>query len=299
MNPGRTPVLIAVIVTIVLGCKKSDESKKFSIKINDSTWTMPETSVKSIYFAKFQHLFIDASDGREWFRLGTNINTASPLTSYKFEPNGNNAAAIQLENVPGYFITDNNVADVGGSFSLTSFDTAQKRLSCNFLLNCYNGDRLNKKTLSSTLSDLPFSIDTLSNVGNLMSCTINGVKTINWETSQWGSLLNCGSTRLDLEFHSMASFRALRFYIPFSIGTGTYPIYPYTAPYNNCNQNYITAKYDIDSTYYPTSGTISITTLDAVQRKMEANFSLNVKDSRGDRIQFTNGSFKLNTWRDR
>lgn len=299
MKPIGTAVLIVAIVTTLFGCKKKDDSAKFTIIINDSAWALQEIGVKAVYFPKFQHLFINASDGKKWFYLGVTINATSPLTTYLFEPNGNNAAAIQYENIPGYFISDNNVADAGGSFSLAAFDTVKKRLSGSFLLNCYNGDRLNRKTLSSTLSGLSFSIDTLRDVGNQMTCTINGVRTTNWETKEWGSLINCGSARLDLEFNSMADFRALWFYIPFGMGTGTYPIYPYTAPYNNCNQNYVTAKYEIDSTYLPTSGTITITKLDVSQRKMEANFSLNVKDSRGERIQIDNGSLKLNTWRDR
>jgi len=132
-----------------------------------------------------------------------------------------------------------------------------------------------------------------------MSCTIGGVRTTNWETTEWGSNTNCGSARLDVEFHSMADFRALWFYIPFSVGTGTYPVYTYAAPYNSCGANYITAKYELDSTYFPTSGTITITSLDVAQRKMEASFNLNVEDSRGERIQFANGSVKLNTWRDK
>jgi hypothetical protein len=38
--------------------------------------------------------------------------------------------------------------------------------------------------------------------------------------------------------------------------------------------------------------------MDVVQRKMEANFNLDMKDSRGDRIQITNGSFIINRWAD-
>jgi len=113
MKSIRSAVLTVLVGITLFGCKKKDDSIKFTININDSAWAIQEAGVKAVYFPKFQHLFINASDGRKWFYLGTNINAASPLTNYAFEPNGNNAAAIELENIPGYFISDNNVADAG------------------------------------------------------------------------------------------------------------------------------------------------------------------------------------------
>lgn len=285
-------VLLAAIT--LCGCVKKDEATKFTINIDDTSWRLRETGVNATYYSNANLLDVTASDGTKWFYLSVYLNAAAPVSNYVFEPNGNNAASIQIENVPHVFISNNNVADAGGSLTMTAFDKAQKKLSCNFQLTCYGGDRVSKRMVSATLSNLSFKIDSLKHI-NTMACTVNGVKTINLQTKT-GTFLSFASAGVDLRFSSTNGPRGLYFGIPFSFGTGTYPVQP--GAIFGYSPDKITGGYYLDSAYYPTSGTINITRLDVAQRKMEASFSLDMKDSRGDRIQTTNGNFIVNYWSD-
>jgi hypothetical protein len=290
--------LLAVCLLCNQGCKKKDDSSsKFKIIINDLAWAVNDGDIKAVYYPKFHHLFVDAQDYAHHFLLGVSMDTSNPLKNYTLEANSENSASIVLANDSGYYMSDINSATVGGEFSLNAFDTVYKKISCNFQLVCYTGDGIYKKTISSTLTDLPLVIDTFSDVGNRMTCTVNGVKITNWQSKEWSSIVTCGSTSLDFSFRSLGSPRSIDFRIPLGIGTGTYPVLPYTAL---CDQSKVTAKYDLGAAYFPTSGTINITNLDVAQKKLEAVFNLDLKDSTtGDHIQITNGSIKLNTWKDK
>jgi hypothetical protein len=108
--------------------------------------------------------------------------------------------------------------------------------------------------------------------------------------------LTCGTDAVNFRFSSTNGPRGLYFSIPLSFGTGTYTVQP--GAIFGCIPNKLAAGYYLDSAYYPTAGIINITKMDVAQRKMEANFNLDLKDNRGDRIQITNGSFIINRWTD-
>lgn len=286
------PVLLAVIA--LCACVKKDDPTKFTINIDDTPWHLRETGIQATYYPNGSLLYVSAGDGIKWFQFSVYLNATSPIGSYVFEANGNNAASIQMENVPFNFISNNNVADAGGSFSVTAFDTAQKKLSCNFQVRCYGEDRITKKVVLATLSNLSFKMDSLK-YNNTMSCTVNGVKTVNLQTKT-GNFLTCGTDAVNFRFSSTNGPRGLYFSIPLSFGTGTYTVQP--GAIFGCSPGKLAAGYYLDSAYYPTTGSINITKMDVVQRKMEANFNLDMKDSRGDRIQITKGSFIINRWTD-
>jgi hypothetical protein len=294
MKPAIRPALIMLLVGGLSSCKKKDDTK-FTITINDTPVHLSETGVTATYYPQAQFLYIKASE-QMFLDLSVYLDAASPVKNYVFEPNGSNAASIQLGDGSGVFMSDNNVADAGGSFSLTAFDTVGKILSFSFRTTCYAGDRAVKKIVSSTITNLSFKVDTLRYRGNSMSCTVNGVKATNWQT-QTGAYLSNFSNGLTFKFTSSSVPRGLYFNIPFGLGPGTFSMYPgaYGSAYNPGKAE---GAYVIDSVYYPTSGTINITRLEVAQRKFEASFNLNVQDSRGDRIQITNGSFVINTWKD-
>lgn len=286
----------------------------FTATINGTEWA-PDYC-KATYNVERHQLKLFASDslGKYYLTVGISIDSVSPLKKYVLESNGNNVAEV----VAGMeqYNTDHNLADAGGSFTLSSLDTLNGTLSGSLQFLSYSGDRIKKLTFSAdSLKNIPIQLDTSSYDGSLASCTVNGVKNTRWQSRNFFAKVTCSTItdtaiidkRLELHIESIVggypNHRFILFRIPLNNPAGTYTVYPDSAPYFYCGRMNITSGYwinNIDVGYLATEGNITITQIDTVMKKIKADFNISYKDvaGSGETIQISNGHIELNSWED-
>jgi hypothetical protein len=272
------------------------EKGDFEMTIDGKPWA--PKSFTAVWYSNYNDLYIVAHDAFGRFNLGVNLDSNNTLKTYLLEANSSNSASLAQS---GPFSSDNNTADIGGKFSLQSFDKAAKQVSCSFQFNAFSDDNKTKSVISASLVNLPLTIDSSRDEGNSMECTVKGVNTGTWRSREWLAFPQCGNS-LEIRFQSLGGYRYLYFRIPFSKGTGTYSVLPAYLPYSLCNSDSIISSYVANSyanPYFPVSGTITITKMDAAAKKLEADFNLICKDASNPQqtVQLTNGKLRLNTWK--
>lgn len=207
------------------------------------------------------------------------------------------------------FYSDNNMADAGGEFTLTKFDTVNKKISGILQFTGYDRYRTYKGKFASTIiEDIPLKIDTSNYKGNYVSCTVQGATTTNWKTKNVRGTIDCMSgaeETLYIRISSMikvyVSGKDLLFIIPLKNGKGKYQIYPDQPPYIYCGNNYMMSSYcsyNYDKRYFATSGELNIINVDTANRKLSATFNIQYRDttSKRETVQISNGTINLNTW---
>ena len=278
----------------------------------DSTEWRPR-NLTATYFPKWNELYFRAGDregpGSSNFTMhaGLGVDSIVALKKYLLEPHGDNNA--QLFN-NGYFYSDHNMADAGGSFTLTKFDLVNKRVSGILQFKGYNRNKTKSVTFSSKkIENIPLSIDTTSNPDNTATCAIAGVVTTNWQRNITSARVGCytslGQESLSVDINSLAysygSDRSIHFEIPLNNGKGTYMVS--TKPYVSCAMDGIYSSYivnDFYNMYLPVSGQMTIESIDVANRKLNASFNINYRDTtKGETINITNGKLKINYWRGR
>ncbi len=288
------------------------DSWVFIANINGAKWV--PGYCEAVYNVKRHQLHLYASDtlGTYHLAVGISIDSISPLKKYVLESNGDNAAEIDAG--MEQYNTDHNLADAGGSFSLSSFDTLHGTFSGSLQFLSYSADRAKKLTFSTdSLKNIPVRIDTSAYDGSLASCTVNGVKSTHWQSRNFFAKITCstitdtGAIKKSLELHIQSivggfpNHRYLLFRIPLDNPVGTYTVYPDAAPYSYCGRMNITSGYCIDNydnSYHVTDGNITIIQNDPVLKKMKANFNISYKNLNvpGETIQISNGHIELNSW---
>lgn len=207
------------------------------------------------------------------------------------------------------FYSDNNMADAGGEFTLTKFDTINKKISGILQFTGYDRYRTYKGKFASTIiEDIPLKVDTTNYKGNNASCTVQGAATSYWETKNVYASIDCMSGNeetLSIQITSMVKYyvsgKVLLLTIPLKNGKGKYQIYPNQPPYSYCHNDYMTSSfcsYNYDKRYLATSGELNIINVDTAQRKLSATFNIQYRDttSKNETVQISNGTINLNTW---
>lgn len=320
------PLSIFTFLLLTSGCVKDNDdptdppppdpitnadSAKF-IGLIDSTEWAPRY-LTATYFSKWNELYLRAGDvkgpgsSNSTVQAGLAVDSVVALKKYLLEPHGDNNA--QLFN-NGYYYSDHNMADAGGSFTLTKFDLVNKRVSGVLQFKGYNYKKTKSITFTSKkIEDIPLTIDTTSNPGNTASCTIAGVVTTNWQRNITIASLGCynslGQESLYIDIESLSDYygndRSIHFEVPLQYGKGTYLIS--TKPYISCAMDGIYSKYmvnDYNNMYLPVSGQMTIESIDVANRKLKASFSINYQDTtKGEMINITNGKLNINYWRGR
>ena len=305
--------VVLSLTLIICGCSKDDvdpgevDPGKLVATINGSKWA--PTKHEAIYYPKWRQILIIASDANHKLTVGINIDSVNIFKSYTLESNGDNGASLQTGQT--YYSSDQNMIDAGGNFVLTKLDTAKKQLSGSLQFVAYPPSRTDKLIFtSSEITDIPIKIDTVDYDGSYVTCTVNGVKATNWRSIDVWGRIDCiaGGTRKRLQLNIASLLnpgppngRYIVMKIPLDNGVGTHIIYPDSPPDFYCGTTKITSRYnlgDSDNGYYAISGTITISKIDTVLKKMNASFSINFKDtsSRQETIQITNGILNLNYW---
>lgn len=315
-------ILIGIsILLVVQSCSKPDDlpvQQKdpglVSGKIDGNGWE--PVKYKATYYPKWSQVVITADypdypapESYKFYNLtfGVNIDSLNPLKSYSLVPHGDNNAL--LYNPQGFFLTDQNEADAGGNFSLLKLDTLNRKLSCRMDFIAYSTNRSKKLSFTQgEFIDITLVVDQQDNPGEYMECSITGVNNTRWKakdfqikavTCSWG---NGTGKRITVEAVSIVGQRLLTFQIPLNNGVGNFPLYPTLAPYSFCSNLAITSTYNMnnsESTYFVTSGTINISELDILGKKLKATFNGTYKDTlRQEVLEITNGLLNINDWRD-
>jgi len=288
---------------------KDIDSGKFLATIDGSTWH--PTIHKATYYSKYNELTVSAiENGSTSTRLwgGIDIDLTNPIKTYLLEPNGNNAFGINIKEQKVFF-SNNNIADAGGTFTLTKFDTVNKKISGILQFTGYNEYQEKIKFASTVIDDLPLKIDTTNYNGNIASCTVQGASTSFWQSKNIRAFVECISgveETLYIRINTMTALyqngKELLFVVPLKNSKGKYQIYPFLPPYFYCGDKRMTSafcSYNPTNMYYPTSGELNITNIDTSLRKLKATFNVQYRDttSKGETIQVSNGTITLNTWK--
>ena len=306
----------------MLSCKKDKgtpiptDTGTFTASINGQSWNPHRHS--ATYYSQWKQLYIsckrDEYDNPYGFNAGFIIDPANALRTYLLEPNGSSVARV-IDPLGSIFFTDQNLADAGGSFTLTKFDTVQHLLSGQFQFKAYTADRNGQLIFSNNvITDIPLFVDAANSYdGSTASCDIAGTSNISWFTKDFNKKISCFITGLHDSTVSISiraivhddgyGDRNLTFFIPLKKPAGTYPVYSVHSAANSCAlSGDITCRYGFgigdQYDYFPTSGTFTINLIDTVARKINANFNVVLKDSlTSQTIQVSNGQLFINGWK--
>jgi hypothetical protein len=290
------------------GIQITPDPGTFNATINSVTWNPPKH--KAVYNKTYHELYITASDDSYTLSMALGYDSVSMLKSYPLESNGDNDAVLRIGN--DFYYSGTNMRDAGGSFVLTKLDTVQRKVSGLLQFVGYTSTRDKRVNfLSTAIEDLPLSVDTFRYDGNHADFTVIGATTTICHSKIPSARISCISDykykKMEVNITSAlgefsALGRYLKFQIPTYLPTGAVQILPDTPPYTYCGgNNNVTARYVIDDynkAYYATSGTINFTSIDTTQRRLNATFTLSLKDttSRQESIQIVNGRLTIDRW---
>jgi hypothetical protein len=304
---------IFLSLLIISSCKKDNNKPNppqqtppdpgtFKISFNNENWTAPERH-KVFYFPKRQELYVSASGDTSSYFCGIRLDPSNITKTYILQNHGTNLASFIAHD--NYTSTLFNVADIGGSFTITKFDTVQKKFSATFNYVAYDLSRKIRYNIQSVdVTDIPINIDdTTTYAGNTAQLTFIGAQTATWNTSNITTGINCyvkdgrmTYNVLSVNLYSISSMRrTMKFNIPLWFKTGSYPITP--SYFNDCDELRIFARYTPpDGPYfsYPTSGSMQITSIDTIAKSLKTTFSYTFRDTLfKENIQVTNGSLDV------
>lgn len=299
----------------------------FSAALNNSSWN--GCKYKATYFYKDKQLCIASIDeqSKNEFRFYIQVDSVNPLKTYFFGRHSIHGlemvANVNTVNLAesGKSFCDLPKPNVGGEIKITQLDTITKKLSATFSAIGYNPTANKFNTITNGIIT-NIKLDTSSYMfgyypvdKSFVSATINNdvwrgsgffIKSITTGGSIQG--LEIKATGYTNKYHQILDYygrapieeRFLSIYIPTNFPLGTYTLYPERAPYFYAPvSSYILFSYserEYFNRFQPTSGFITITNIDRVNRNLDATFSAQTKDSLGNSLNFTNGKVHIVNW---
>lgn len=332
--------LFTVPVMLSIGCHKSDpadttntgnpstnnptpiidrDSGSFLATVNGKEWHPIYHS--AIYSSKWNQLYISASDtnmllsNKPTLVGGINLDASNLLKKYLLQPNGENTFRLTYTGdatYSGNFYSDYNIADGGGFFTLTKFDTVKKAVSGILQFKGGHQSLLRTVDFSSTIiENLPLKIDNQNYNGNYASYTIQGATTVDLKSKDIYAKIDCTSGTMKSLYIGVCSVlqgfpdegRNVFIRVPLVNGKGKYQVYPALMPYVDCNDTHIISSYCgqyFSKKLFAVTGELNIESIDVANRKLAATFSVLYRDTtaKGDTVTITNGKINLNTWSD-
>ncbi|HEX7902981.1 MAG TPA: DUF6252 family protein [Chitinophagaceae bacterium] len=302
----------------------------FSATINNEPWIA--CNYKAVYYTKDKVLSMTAIDQNSniELRFFITLDTILQLKTYTINSNENNGLEIVQTIMNGnssgedIYFCDLISPTTGGTITISKLDTLTGKISGTFNVTGYSRDQHETMTLTNgLLNDVKLVKSSLSYFdGSYISSNINGT---NWyangvfskvtlyigsplysflEVRAMGYPEDLGECPQYLSSYSRNIFwaggRNFVFNIPLSQGTGTYPLQP-SNMYNQTisSQHYLFSynHHDFDNRYYPLLGSnITLTSLDTAHRNLDAIFTTQVQDSRGNNINLTTGKIHIRNW---
>lgn len=328
-----TATLLSVsLLLTIYSCKKNGSSDDKDVDIDSGKFLALVDSTKwhpayhdAIYYSKWNQLYIKVKDRVTWARLegGVNLDSINPLKKYPLLPNGDDAFSYANNLSSGSvvddvtFYTNLNMAGSGGSFTLTKFDTVKKTFSGILEFTAYDSYKSRKvKVATTTIEDIPFTINTLNYNGSSASCTIQGVTTTDRQSKDVSAQVNCATGSvvtnqpnvvtneiMDINISSILNgYQLNNIYIrmPVSKTAGKYEVYPNVAPYIYCGDKHVVSTFTdgkYNRKYMAVSGEFNVLSIDSLNRKLEATYNIQYQDNDTKEILIiSNGKISLKTW---
>lgn len=101
-------------------------------------------------------------------------------------------------------------------------------------------------------------------------------------------------------FKGYPSLRNVFIRVPVTRNKNKYPVYPDIAPYIYCGDKHVVSTYTdgrYNKKYQAVSGELNIISIDSVNRKLEATFNIQYRDTvTKETVNISNGKINLNTW---
>ena len=301
----------------------------FSATINNQPWNACQ--YKAIYYTHAKLLSVIAidKDSKNELRFYITLDSLYPLKNYIIGPNRTTASEI-LEDitsdiVDGYdnYFCDFNKTGVGGSITISKLDVPTQKMSATFTTTGYSIKQKKLITVQEGIID-NIEMDTSGQVfsnGSYVSADINNVswygtdmfKKITLMSGLQNQFLELKIPGYYLEDYSFLTSwghsyndhaqRYLSFQLPLKLGTGTFQLYPQKEPffYQLLNAEKHIFSYNLhnsDESFFPLTGTITITNIDMAGKNLDAIFSTQTIDTTGNTMNFTNGKIHIVKWED-
>ena len=309
---------------IHITCNPSSDGS-FAATINNQSWTACQ--FKTVYYPKVKLLVVKAVDNsyQHELRIYIRLDSITPLKTYTINSTSTSGFEIIESTGSGnvhstdIYYCDSPKPGQGGTFALSKLDTVSGTMSATFTITGYsqdqaknivltNGAITNAKLITSSLS-----YDTRSYV----SATINGV---NWYSDYiWAritgyivplpqySYLGVRATGYTIDLGDCPSYnqsyasdfkRNFYFDIPLAKPVGTYALETANQFYSD-REHFLLSydHHDFNNRYYPVSGsTITVTNIDTANKRLDINFTTQVKDATGNTFNVTDGKIHLVYW---
>jgi hypothetical protein len=329
-----TATLLSVsLLLTIYSCNKNNNSSsddkdvdidsgKFLVQVDSTKWHPAYHN--AIYYSKWNQLYIKVKDRETWAMLegGVNLDSINPLKKYPLLPNGDDAFSYtnNLSNSSVVdlvtFYTNLNMAGSGGSFTITRFDTVKKNFSGILEFTAYDSYKSRKvKIATTTIEDIPFTINTMNYNGSNASCTIQGVTTTDRQSKDLTAQVNCASGSvvvgqnavtneiMDINIFSIlhgSQLNNIYIRMPVSKTAGKYEVYPNVAPYIYCGDKHVVSTFTdgkYNRKYMAVSGEFNVLSIDSLNRKLEATYNIQYQDNDTKEIlNISNGKISLKNW---
>lgn len=297
---------------------------KITTLINDTAWTACE--FKAVYYSKAQVLCIDAVEQNSniELRFFITVDTINPLKAYSVNSKSNSG----LEIIQGLrfinptasdiYFCDLPQAGVGGTINITTLDTAASRVTATFNINGYSQTQQKLIRLTNGIIDSKLTRpkkDTATNSYiradidgtpwyakpiSFIKRTYTGTRDSSYlEVKAMGypeDLGDCPPLGFAFPRNTNTQIsRNLSFILPLNLPAGTYPLNPYkVATPTPLNFLFAYNQHNYIGRYFPVAGsTITITSNDSANRRIDLNFTGMSKDSLGNGLNFTRGKIHV------
>ena len=281
-----------------------------SVKIDGKYCEFRQFSAR--YLKQANCILISARTVRdEWIYLRAYLATPGPIGTSLFRPNGSNTAIfveelgtkemtdINVRNLDHFGYSDANRPELEGEFTITKLDEATKKVSGTFSFKSYNSYRNLIRTITEgTFTDMELIIDNddLHTQGSMTS-TVSPSSEYSSKFVSARRLMVFTIPTIEIVVRPMIFedyMRRLCFTIPITPGTGTFELRPYDTwdSYNYHTANYYFYDYDYEYDTAPNTGTITIHSLDLVNKTLSFSFNMQMKNDEGKTITFANGQLE-------
>lgn len=302
----RNTLLIVILLGVLAaGCRKGTYSVGYITAAIDGN-VIPFTNATAIYSktTKFIRISANLTNG-DFLQMFAYLPSPGPLGTVFFKANGTNTAIFiekkrntptHIANPETFSCSDDNKADLEGELTITKFDEVNGLVSGTFAFKTYN----RKNNLYHIITDGQF-IDiqigpdiTFNQFNTSMTCMSSPSN--EWATRYVRTYkitpVGSAATYLNIIAATETTWsetpRSLNFTIPISQVTGTFPVKAEGTPNEpTVKYNYYFDSYDYDPV--PNAGTITIHSLDEVNKTMSFSFNLEMKNQAGSTITFANG----------
>lgn len=310
----KNTLLLSILLSgmVLSGCKKDpDGMDNVSVRIDGEYSEFRQFS--ATYLKQANCIVIRGRTiENEWIHLFAYLATPGPIGTSLFRPNGSNTAMfveelgkkempeINLRNHDHFGYSDENRPELEGSLTITKLDEATKKVSGTFSFKSYNRHRNLTRTITEgTFTDMELGVDDTDpfTQGSMTSTVSPSATEYSSKFVRARQLMLFTVPTIEVEVMPIIFqdyMKKLVFTLPATPGTGTFDLRPRgtydSYNYHTASYHFYDWTYEYDTT--PNTGTITIHSLDLVNKTISFSFNMEMKNEEGKTITFTNGQLE-------